>query len=439
MPRHFTEETHSGSRKCFIVGTVVALALIGIVAGLAFVLAGPHLDAPDGNAEAPEQIVDEPAAEQVVDDSAAEQTSDLPFSLEGVSLDASLIEASEVSRPAELAGEWTFGGDYSQIGSLPIDSKTVFGSATDNPDDLSSYRAALITADGVSYLEDTQAGEIFFEPQDGSGNSDRLVWRSSEITLVPSSGTDNWRVQTWDSASGRSVVLGSAELLNGTPETPAIGGEVVPVCNDTHAFFSSCLSEGDGWSPAVIAFDLSEGEQRGEIIGAGNYPAAIEGGALWASGQLDDGDGTLYGALSRWDGNESAEIFSVVSDEGVWGISGVWARGGHAAVCFSSVDGTSGCYIGIWSEDFSRCEALIHAPSPSVVGSLNDRWFVWGAGSQAENAGMYALEISTGELLDLGSTSGYSRPCVAAEGDAVLVPHENGSSAVTFSVGELQV
>lgn len=439
MPRHFTEETHSGSRKGFIVGAVVALALIGIVAGLAFVLAGSHLDAPDGNAEAPEQIVDEPAAEQVVDDPAAEQTPGLPFSLKGASLDASLIEASEVSRPAELAGEWTFGGDYSQIGSLPIDGKTVFGSATDNPDDLSSYRAALITADGVSYLEDSQAGETFFEPQDGSGNSDRLVWRSSEITLVPSSGSDNWRVQTWDSASGRAVVLGSAELLNGTPETPAIGGEVVPVCNDTQAFFSSCLSEGDGWSPAVVAFDLSEEEQRGEVIGSGNYPAAVEGGALWASGQLDDGDGTLYGALSRWDGSESTEIFSVVSNEGVWGISGVWAQGGHAAVCFSSVDGASGCYIGIWSEDFSRCEALIHAPSPSAVGSLNDRWFVWGAGSQAENAGMYALEISAGELLDLGSTSGYSRPCVAAEGDAVLVPHENGSGAVTFSVGELQV
>ena len=430
MPRHFTEKPQSNSRKVLVIGSVVVLVLACVGIGLAITLASPRQEGPSGDVEVPQQTVD---------DSAAEQTPDLPFSLEGASLDATLIEASEVSRSAELTGEWTFGGDYSQIGSLPIDGKTVFGSATDNPDDLSSYRAALITADGVSNLEDTQAGESFFEPQDGSGNSDRLVWRSSEITLVPSSGTDNWRVQTWDSASGRSVVLGSAELLNGTSETPAIGGEVVPVCNDTHAFFSSCLSEGDGWSPAVIAFDLFEEEQRGEVIGSGSYPAAVEGGALWASGQLDDGDGTLYGALSRWDGSESTEIFSVASDEGVWGISGVWARGGHAAVCFSSVDGASGCYIGIWSEDFSRCEALIHAPSPSAVGSLNDRWFVWGAGSQAENAGMYALEISTGELLDLGSTSGYSRPCVAAEGDAVLVPHENGSSAVTFSVGELQV
>lgn len=430
MPRHFTEEPQSGSRRGLVIGAVVGLALACVGIGLAFTLANPRQEGPGGDVDVPQQTVDDPAAEQ---------TSDLPFSLEGASLDATLIEASEASRPAELAGEWTFGGDYSQIGSWPIDGKTVFGSATDNPDDLLSYRAALITADNVSYLEDSQTGETFFEPQAGTGTAERLVWRSSEITLVPSSGSDNWRVQTWDSTSGRSVVLGSAELLNGTSETPAIGGEVVPVCNDTHAFFSSCLSEGDGWSPAVIAFDLSEEEQRGEVIGAGNYPAAVEGGALWASGQLDDGDGTLYGALSRWDGSESTEIFSVASDEGVWGISGVWARGGHAAVCFSSVDGASGCYIGIWSEDFSRCEALIHAPSPSAVGSLNDRWFVWGAGSQAENAGMYALEISTSELLNLGSTSGYSRPCVAAEGDAVLVPHENGSSAVTFSVGELQM
>ena len=248
MPRHFTEKPQSDSRKVLVIGTVVVLVLACVGIGLAISLANPQQEGSNGDDEVPQQTVDDPAAEQ---------TPDLPFSLEGVSLDATLIEASEFSRSAELMGEWTFGGDYSQIGSLPIDGKTVFGSAADNPDDLSSYRAALITADGVSYLEDTQAGETFFEPQDGSGNSDRLVWRSSEITLVPSSGTDNWRVQTWDSASGRTVVLGSALLLNGTPETPAIGGEVVPVCNDTHAFFSSCLSEGVGWVPAVVALDLS--------------------------------------------------------------------------------------------------------------------------------------------------------------------------------------
>lgn len=222
-------------------------------------------------------------------------------------------------------------------------------------------------------------------------------------------------------------------------DTPAVGGDVVPVFNESHAFFSSCVNEGDAWGPAVVAFDLSKANQTGEVIGTGNYPAAVEGGALWASEQLEAGGGTLYGALSRWDGSSSSEVLTVSSDDGSWGISGVWAAGGHVAVCLSSEAADSGCYVVVWSEDFSRCEALIHAPSPSVVGSMNERWLVWGAGSQAESAERCALEISSGTLLCLGSTLGYSRPCVAAEGDAVLVPRDNNSGPVVFSVGELKV
>ena len=381
----------------------------------------------------PGQAVVDPSADQEV-----AEPIDLPFSIDGVDCDARLVSVVEAAQPAVLAGEWTFGGDYAQIGSFPVDGQTVFGSATDNPNDISSYRAALISPDGVTYLEDAQTGEPFFEPQDGTGTSERLVWRSSEITLMPFSGSDNWRLQTWDRASNESTILGSAELLNGTTDTPAVGGEVVPVFNDTHAFFSSCLKDGESWSPAVVAFDLSEEGQEGEVIGVGNYPAAVDDGALFASNQLPTGDGTLYGALSRWDGEDSTEVFSVSSDDGSWGISGIWACGSHVVVCFSSVEADDDCYLAVWSEDFASCKVFIHAPSPSVVASLNDRWLVWGAGSQAENAGMYALEIESGKLLDLGSTSGYSRPCVAAEGNTVLVPHENGTGAVTFSVGELR-
>lgn len=245
----------------------------------------------------------------------------------------------------------------------------MFGSATESPDDVTSYRAALISPDGAIYLEDAQTEEPFFEPQDGTGSGERIVWRSSEISFLPASGLDNWRLQTWDKASGEVTVPGSAELLNGTADTPAVGGDVVPVCNESHAFFSSCVSEGDGWAHAVAAFDLSKANQMGEVIGMGNYPAAVEGGALWASDQLEAGGGTLYGALSRWDGSSSTEVLTVSSDDGSWGISGVWAAGGHVAVCLSSEAADSGCYVVVWSEDLSHCEALIHAPSPSVVGS----------------------------------------------------------------------
>lgn len=439
MPQHFVDDREPVDfrRKLIIVATVVLL-LVSVGVAVAVLLGGDWRDVANGVSEDAQRVaMDSPAVGETADGAAT--NSFLPFSLDGAPLDADLVEAVEIAQPTELAGEWTFGGDYAQIGSFPLDGQTVFGSATDNPNDLSSYRAALITPDGVTYLEEVKTEGRVFEPQDGTGTFERLVWRSAEITLLPSSGLDNWRVQTWDSTSGETVVLGSAELLNAASDTPSVGGEVVPVCSDSHALFSSCVREGEEWSPAIVSFDLTKTSQKGEIIGSGNYPAVVGDDVLWATNLLGNGDGTLYSALNRWNGSKSAEVFSISSEGEAWGISGVWARGGHVAVCFSPVSADTGCYVGVWNEDFSSCETIIHAPSSSVVASLNNRWFVWGSGSQALNTGMYALEISSEKVLDLGSTIGYSRPCVAAEGDAVIVPRENGSDAVVFSVGELQV
>lgn len=434
MPRHFTDDEGTARhRRALIAALVAVLALACVGVGALLALHGGQQ-----GEEAPVEEPDDAVPEPETDDAPAEQpAADLPFSLDGVDADAPLVEAVDAARTAELAGEWTFGGDYAQIGSYPLDGRTVFGSATDTPDDISSYRAALISPDGVTYLEDRQTGEAYFEPQDGTGTAERLVWRSSELTLLPASTSDNWRVQTWDAASGETVVLGSAELLNGTPDTPAVGGEVVPTCNETHAFFSSCLAEGDSWSPAVLAFDLSKSEQKGEVIGTGNYPAAIEGGALWASAQIQAGDGTLFGSLEQWDGGDSESVFSVTSDDGSWGISGVWASDGRRVVSFSSTDSSQGSYIGIWDEGFESCLAWVRTPSSRVIASVNEGWVVWGAGSELDNPGMYAFGFADGTVLDLGSSVGYSRPLIASDSNAVIVPECDGQNAAVFHVGEL--
>lgn len=139
----------------------------------------------------------------------------MPFGLSGVPCEGNVIQAARGKTEAALANEWTFGGDYAQIGSFPIDEKTVFGSATQTPDDVTSYAAALISPDGYKLLE-----EPCFEPQDGTGTGDLLVWRCAELLNVPSAGTDNWQLRAWDASSRTTHIVCSAEDLNDTRQTP---------------------------------------------------------------------------------------------------------------------------------------------------------------------------------------------------------------------------
>lgn len=73
-----------------------------------------------------------------------------------------------------------------------------------------------------------------------------------------------------------------------------------------------------------------------------------------------------------------------------------------------------------------------------VVDSVNDEWFVWGAGSQMDNAEMFAFNMSSGVITLLGSVPGYSRPSIAQDDNTVLIPVFKGlSDAVSFKVGRL--
>ena len=68
---------------------------------------------------------------------------------------------------------------------------------------------------------------------------------------------------------------------------------------------------------------------------------------------------------------------------------------------------------------------------------MNDRWFVWGSGSQGENAGMYAYRWSDGKTLYLGTAKGYSRPAISEDGDVTMVPETDGNDAARYHVGKL--
>lgn len=360
-------------------------------------------------------------------------SADLPFGLSGVPCEGNVIQAARGETEATLANEWTFGGDYAQIGSFPIDEKTVFGSATQTPNDVTSYAAALISPDSYELLEEPQLEEPCSEPQDGTGTADLLVWRCTELLNVSSAGTDNWQLRAWDATTRTTRVICSAEDLNGTKQTPLLDAELVPVTDGTHVYFASNLLSGETWVPSVICCELDESAQPA-VIGDGAYPAAVNDGVLWAA--LDESNGNLCTALRRWNGQQSQDVFTVETDSR-WGISGVWACGDVRAVAFGAADSAQGSYVGIWRGDFESLVCWVAADAPRVIGCLNQSWFVWGAGSESHNTEMFALNLGSCEVTYLGDAPGYSRPTVARECDAIIVPVTHGTGAVSFRVGTL--
>lgn len=344
-----------------------------------------------------------------------------------------VVQAQRAEAEARLSGEWTFGGDYAQIGSAPIDQNTVFGSATATPDDATSYAAALIRPDGYDLLEEPQLQEPCFDPQDGTGTADLLVWRCTELLNVPSAGTDNWQLRAWDATSGTTSVIASAEALNATKQTPLLDSEVVPVTDGTDAYFASNRLDGETWVPSVISCGLDDTGSI-TVIGNGTYPAVSDKHVLWA--RLDESDATLCTSLMSWNGSQSKEVISIGAGD-TWGISGVWACGDIRAVSFSSKDSAQGSYAGIWRGDFESLACWIATDSPRAIGSLNQSWFAWGAGSESDNTEMFTLNLGSREVTYLGDAPGYSRPTIAQECDVVMVPAANGMKAVSFRVGTL--
>lgn len=294
-----------------------------------------------------------------------------------------------------MLGRW--GGDFRQIASFPIDADTAFGSATDTPDDLQSYSVAILRRDGSAQSLNGNDSAEYYEPQDGSGDGSRIVWRASTINTVDQTGYDNWQIQIWDQSSSSSKILGSAEEINGTNATPQIYGEIVPTANDGHAYFASNIKINGKWQESILSWNLktAKPQDKTTIIDSGNFPAATKEGVIYASSARQKNNKfKAYSKLVRNNGQTSSTVFSVSSKNAKWGIAGIWAHGNYRAVSFS--DGTidSGNYIGLWSDDFTHCLAWVHVKSSSIIASMNDSWIVWGSGSQTDNAGMYAFNWS---------------------------------------------
>lgn len=427
-----------GARKAAIVFglTLLAVVLLGIVL---FVLW------PRTNGESKESGSKGEAKVETVSSNTDDGNSSgepagngLPFTLTGVSSNAPIVKVKEGETKASLADEWTFGGDYREIGSFPIDGSTVFGSFTDDPDSLLSYEPALIGASGARRLGGVSAtsGDEYFEPQDGTGNSKQIVWRSARVNDSNAFGVDDWQISRWSAKDDEVRVLASAESVNGRNDTPSIVGEVVPTANSNYAFFASNVLAGDSsWECAVLAMPVDGGDVR--KLGEGSFPAAVSGGVLFATSRMSDGHYAKVRSARNGSLTAAKMRFTVKSDSDQWGVTGVWASGNYRAVSFSPVNETDQTYVGLWSGDFEKPVIWLAIPSGSVVASMNDRWFVWGSGSQGENAGMYAYRWSDGKTLYLGTAKGYSRPAISEDGDVVMVPETDGNDAARYHVGKL--
>lgn len=388
----------------------------------------------------------------------------LPFTIKGAPADAKPQDLTATGEPATLRDSWTFGGDYANIGSIPVDADTVFGSFSSSPDDVYSYSAALIRKGGPTILEPAPVGQpstdAYFEPQDGSGDAKRLVWRAASINRTGQSNIDNWQVKTWDAATRKTTLLGSAKAVNGRDDTPSTGDVTTPTANATTAYVSSNVAANGGWTEKVLAFALDGSTgQAGRAVGEGGYPVAVDDGVVYASGPRSGGAAEsssaggaaarLYGSISHVADAGGAGVAADAKPETVltvedkadaWGVCGVQAHGGNRAVAFcNAADDSAGAWIGLWTDGFRTNKAWLHVASPTVTVAMNDNWLVWGSGSQSDDPGMFAYRWADGKTEYLGRAPGYSRPAIASGVDVVMVPVAHGDGqAVSFTVGRLE-
>lgn len=374
---------------------------------------------------------------------AAPSTSDstagqLPFAVDGLGT-AGTVTAVSVSAPAaEARALWTFGGDYSRIGSLPLDATTVFGSESDDPDSLMSYSGALLTEGSFTRLTPkvpaTADPTTYREPQDGTATAHRIVWRAASVgTDENSSAIDDWEVWGYDrSAGGEAVRLASASALNGTDQTPA-GPEVLPTSNDDAVYFASNVKDSaasEGWTRHVLQLGTSS-ESDPVDLATGDYPAAVDGGVLYAA---PDQDGALTALVER---GSASSARTLVTLAGSWSITGVWANGDHRALAVGTSQGGGGSYLALWADGEEDDAVWLHVPSSRVIGSPSAARFAWGGGSDGEATDMFVVDWDGGGVARLGSATGYARPALSPDGDVVLVPATDGNSPVTWTVASL--
>ena len=348
-------------------------------------------------------------------------------------------------QPASVDEKWSLGGDFRQIPSLPIDGSQVFGSATHDPNDLYSYKPAILTPQGAHDLSADLLREDgnYVEPLDGTQNGPWITFLGRQIS---SSSTgdhqeDNvfapWTIYSWNTNEQRlRTVMTWSDLPAHSPRSP---GELPPVSDGTHAFYGAKASTDHGDFSLIIAqgLDGSTRSNKPQFLLFGAYPAVSEQGLNVVATTMNSPLPSRVATLSGTDFSKVTTHFDLKSQD--YRISGLYAAGGHRAVLVSpsSTSSAASSYLGLWdssSTDYPTQWIMVDSRTPWV--SIGEEAITWGAGSQANNAQMYLRPWEGGQITQLGETPGYSRPVVAASGRTVMIPRVNSQGGIQWSIGE---
>lgn len=388
-------------------------------------------------------------AQSALEDPHESVCTDLALPFEIIAMHASdqpcALSTSGQPQPASVDEKWSLGGDFRQIPSLPINTSEVFGSSTHDPNDLYSYKPAILTPQGAHDLSADLLREDgnYVEPLDGTQNGPWITFLGRQIS---SSSTgdhqeDNvfapWTIYSWNKDEQRlHTVMTWSDL---PAHSPRSSGELPPVSNGTHAFYGAKASTDHGDFSLIVAqgLDGSTRSNKPQILLFGAYPAVSEQGLSVVATTMNSPLPSRVATLSGTDFSKVITHFDLKSQD--YRISGLYAAGDHHAVLVSpsSTSSTASSFLGLWdssSTDYPTQWIMVDSRTPWV--SIGEEAIAWGAGSQANNAQMYLCPWETGQITRLGETPGYSRPVVAASGRTVMIPRVNSQGGIQWSIGE---
>ena len=127
-------------------------------------------------------------AQSALEDPHESACTDLALPFEIIAMHASdqacALSPSGQSQPASVDEKWSLGGDFRQIPSLPINTSEVFGSSTHNPNDLYSYKPAILTPQGARDLSADLLREDgnYIEPLDGTQKGPWITFLGRQVS-----------------------------------------------------------------------------------------------------------------------------------------------------------------------------------------------------------------------------------------------------------------
>ena len=279
---------HASLRRLAFLSVCALVALAGCASG----------GSGDSSASASAQVsprqmngVFEPlVAQSSLEDPHENVCTDLSLPFELIAMHASdracELSPSGQTQEASVDEKWTLGGDFRQIPSLPIDTSEVFGSSTHDPNDLYSYKPAILTPQGARDLSADLLREDgnYVEPLDGTQNGPWITFLGRQVS---SSSTgdhqeDNvfapWTIYSWNKNEQRlRTVMTWSDL---PAHSPRSSGELPPVSDGTHAFYGAKASTDHGDFSLIITqgLDDSTRSEKPQILLFGAYPAVSEQG-----------------------------------------------------------------------------------------------------------------------------------------------------------------